>query len=182
MFGYRIVPNASSTVKLILQMGTFGNILKISWLIWKIPLVSTSYFSLVPKGVFFWVVNRKEGALQHLDRVDLWNEKEIRSRSWWHDTGFAIVVTPNKTFFTKKKFLALGWVKWCFAGFSFRKLQIWWNFLWMRKLWGEKKKEKRVNETPVFFSSKLWEIHMQILPGSSPQRWASASNILEKSP
>lgn len=36
------------------------------------PLVSTSYLSFVPRGVFFWVVKRKEGALQHLDRVDLW--------------------------------------------------------------------------------------------------------------
>lgn len=35
------------------------------------PLVSTSYLSFVPRGVFFWVVKRKEGALQHLDRVDL---------------------------------------------------------------------------------------------------------------
>lgn len=91
--------------------GTFGNILKISWLIWKIPLVSTSYFSLVPKGVFFWVVNRKDGALQHLDRVDLWHEKEKRSRSWWHDTGFAITVTPNKAFFTKKNFFSSRVVK-----------------------------------------------------------------------
>ena len=35
------------------------------------PLVSTSYLSFVPRGVFFWVVKRKEGASQHLDRVDL---------------------------------------------------------------------------------------------------------------
>lgn len=34
----------------------------------KIPLVSTSYRSLVPEGVFLFVVNKKEGALQHRDR------------------------------------------------------------------------------------------------------------------
>lgn len=59
-----------------MDRGTFGNILKISWLMWKIPLVSTSYFSLVPKGVFFWVVNKKAGALQHLDSEDLEHEKD----------------------------------------------------------------------------------------------------------
>lgn len=40
------------------------------------PLVSTSYLSFVPRGVFFWVVKRKEGALQHLDRVDLWSRRQ----------------------------------------------------------------------------------------------------------
>lgn len=42
------------------------------------PLVSTSYLSFVPRGVFFWVVKRKEGALQHLDRVDLPGGRETR--------------------------------------------------------------------------------------------------------
>lgn len=34
----------------------------------RIPLVSTSYLSFVPAGVFLLVVNRKEGALQQRDR------------------------------------------------------------------------------------------------------------------
>lgn len=34
----------------------------------RIPLVSTSYRSLVPVGVFLLVVNRKDGALQQRDR------------------------------------------------------------------------------------------------------------------
>lgn len=34
----------------------------------RIPLVSTSYRSLVPAGVFLLVVNRKDGALQQRDR------------------------------------------------------------------------------------------------------------------
>ena len=53
------------------RSSTLGNMRKISWLMWYMPLVSTSYLSFVPRGVFFWVVRRKEGALQHLDRVDL---------------------------------------------------------------------------------------------------------------
>lgn len=47
---------------------TSGNILKISVVMGRIPLVSTSYRSLVPAGVFLLVVNRKDGALQHRDR------------------------------------------------------------------------------------------------------------------
>lgn len=47
---------------------TSGNILKISAVMGRIPLVSTSYRSLVPAGVFLLVVNRKDGALQHRDR------------------------------------------------------------------------------------------------------------------
>lgn len=47
---------------------TSGNILKISAVIGRMPLVSTSYRSLVPTGVFLLVVNRKDGALQHRDR------------------------------------------------------------------------------------------------------------------
>ncbi len=47
---------------------TYGNILKTSVVMGRIPLVSTSYLSLVPAGVFFLVVNRKEGALQQRDR------------------------------------------------------------------------------------------------------------------
>lgn len=56
------------------------------------PLVSTSYLSFVPRGVFFWVVKRKEGALQHLDRVDLPGGRETETvvtgdsgdgRQWW---------------------------------------------------------------------------------------------------
>lgn len=43
------------------------------------PLVSTSYLSFVPRGVFFWVVKRKEGALQHLDRVDLPGGRETET-------------------------------------------------------------------------------------------------------
>lgn len=42
------------------------------------PLVSTSYLSFVPRGVFFCVVKRKEGALQHLDRVDLPGRRHSR--------------------------------------------------------------------------------------------------------
>lgn len=43
---------------------------------WKMPLVYTSYLSFVPRGVFFCVVKRKDGALQHLDSVDLPEETE----------------------------------------------------------------------------------------------------------
>lgn len=38
---------------------------------WKKPLDTTSYLRFVSMGVFFWVVKRKPGALQHLDKVDL---------------------------------------------------------------------------------------------------------------
>lgn len=158
--------------------GTFGNILKISWLIWKIPLVSTSYFSLVPKGVFFWVVNRKDGALQHLDRVDLWHEKEKRSRSWWHDTGFAITVTPNKAFFTKKNFFSSRVVKTVVCWIFIQKTSDSVTFSLIEKNYGKTER----NETPVLVSSRLWEIYVQILPFFSPQRWTSASNILAKAP
>lgn len=47
---------------------TSGNILKTSVVTGRMPLVSTSYLSLVPAGVFLLVVNRNDGALQHLDR------------------------------------------------------------------------------------------------------------------
>lgn len=47
---------------------TSGNILKTSVVMGRIPLVSTSYLSFVPAGVFLLVVNRKEGALQQRDR------------------------------------------------------------------------------------------------------------------
>ena len=53
---------------------TSGNILKTSVVMGRIPLVSTSYRSLVPAGVFLLVVNRKEGALQHRDRDILLDE------------------------------------------------------------------------------------------------------------
>lgn len=57
---------------------TSGNILKISVLMGRIPLVSTSYLSLVPAGVFLLVVNRKEGALQQRDRDILQENTEER--------------------------------------------------------------------------------------------------------
>lgn len=45
-----------------------GNILKISVVIGRMPLVSTSYLSLDPAGVFLLVVNKKDGALQQRDK------------------------------------------------------------------------------------------------------------------
>lgn len=57
---------------------TSGNILKTSVVMGRIPLVSTSYLSLVPAGVFLLVVNRKEGALQQRDRDILWENTEER--------------------------------------------------------------------------------------------------------
>ncbi|KAJ8261236.1 hypothetical protein COCON_G00169590 [Conger conger] len=55
---------------------TSGNILKISELMCSIPLVSTSYLSLVPEGVFLLVVKRNEGALQQWDKELLEKEKK----------------------------------------------------------------------------------------------------------
>lgn len=43
------------------------------------PLVSTSYLSLVPEGVFLLVVNRKDGALQQRDRDILEKDKAEHS-------------------------------------------------------------------------------------------------------
>lgn len=40
------------------------------------PLVSTSYLSFIPNGVFFWVVKRKAGALQHLISMALRKDQE----------------------------------------------------------------------------------------------------------
>ena len=57
---------------------TSGNILKTSVVIGRIPLVSTSYLSLVPAGVFLLVVNKKEGALQQRDRDILQEDSEER--------------------------------------------------------------------------------------------------------
>lgn len=47
----------------------------------RMPLVSTSYLSLVPEGVFLLVVNRKDGALQQRDRDIL--EKDKAKHSDW---------------------------------------------------------------------------------------------------
>lgn len=49
--------------------------MKTSAVMGRIPLVSTSYRSLVPAGVFLLVVNRKDGALQQRDR-DILQEAE----------------------------------------------------------------------------------------------------------
>lgn len=59
---------------------TSGNILKTSAVIGRIPLVSTSYRSLVPAGVFLLVVNRNDGALQHRDRDILQADGEEETR------------------------------------------------------------------------------------------------------
>lgn len=59
--GWRVLNNRAEEL-------TSGNILKTSVVMGRIPLVSTSYRSLVPAGVFLLVVNRKDGALQQRDR------------------------------------------------------------------------------------------------------------------
>lgn len=67
--GWRVLNNRAEEL-------TSGNILKTSVVMGRIPLVSTSYRSLVPAGVFLLVVNRKDGALQQRDRDILqWAEK-----------------------------------------------------------------------------------------------------------
>lgn len=47
----------------------------------RIPLVSTSYRSLVPAGVFLLVVNRKDGALQQRDRDILQRAEKSKETS-----------------------------------------------------------------------------------------------------
>lgn len=54
----------------------------------KIPLVSTSYRSFVPEGVFLFVVNRKEGALQHRDRDILLDKGDDVSTLLWYPIGY----------------------------------------------------------------------------------------------
>ena len=65
---------------------TSGNILKTSVVMGRIPLVSTSYLSLVPAGVFLLVVNRKEGALQQRDRDILEGDTKERREFFMKDS------------------------------------------------------------------------------------------------
>jgi len=52
------------------------------------PLVSTSYLSLVPAGVFLLVVKRKEGALQQRDSAILQEDaRERRQLADWSKTS-----------------------------------------------------------------------------------------------
>lgn len=72
--GWRVVNNRAEEL-------TSGNILKTSAVMGRIPLVSTSYRSLVPAGVFLLVVNRKDGALQQRDRDILQRAEKSKETS-----------------------------------------------------------------------------------------------------
>lgn len=96
---------------------TSGNILKISEVIGRMPLVSTSYLSLDPAGVFLLVVNKKDGALQQRDR-DILLKKikniikllQLKVNWWFHNLYTEHQIWKNEalsTLFPKIVFVPL---------------------------------------------------------------------------
>lgn len=108
MLGYRIASNAASRMKLVLQTERGMRHL---WKHFEDFLVdvedSTSIhfiFQFSSQGSIF-LSGEQIGrgiATPRQSRPVKW-KREIRSRSWWHSLRFAITITPNKAFFSKKK-------------------------------------------------------------------------------